>query len=159
MANLARASIILLAGWLALIYGAVGQWPAVLASVVLGCLWLLGREWRRDESASIGLVAATLLAVAGLSWSLPAWAMLLTVAGALIAWDLHLFEAGLARAGRIEDTAMIIRRHLERLSAITVLSLVLGGLGLGIELRLSLLAALGLGSLAVFLLARILRQS
>lgn len=158
MANLVRLCIILAAGWLALMFGLNGIWLGSVASVAFGGLWLAGREARRGESAMVGLVVFTALAVTGLFWDLPGWAMLLEIIGVLAAWDLQLFEARLAYAGRIESRTSLIRAHLERLAIIVLLSLVLGGLGLGIDLRLNLIAAVGLGSLAILLLARILRQ-
>lgn len=159
MANVVRLCIILVGGWLALMFGLSSIWLGSVASLGFGCLWLIGRETRRYESAMAGLVVFTILAVIGLSQNLPDWAMLLEVIGVLVAWDLHLFEARLAYTSRIENSASLIRAHLERLAIIAMLSLVLGGLGLGIDLRLNLLAAVGLGSLAVLLLARILRQN
>lgn len=158
MERLVRLCIILVAGWLALVFGLTGIWLGSVASTAFGCLWLIGRESRRDESALVGLVVFTALAVIGLFQGLPGWAMLLEIVGVLPTWDLHLFEARLARIKRIESRTTLIRAHLERLAIITLLSLVLGGLGLGIDIRLNLITAVGLGSLAVFLLARILRQ-
>lgn len=159
MANVVRLCIILVAGWLVLMFGLSGIWLGSAASIAFGGLWLIGRETRRDESAMVSLVVFTILAVIGLFQNLPDWAMLLEVIGVLATWDLHLFEARLAYTSRIENSASLIRAHLQRLALIAILSLLLGGLGLGIDLRLNLLTAVGLGSLAVFLLARILRQN
>jgi hypothetical protein len=158
MGNLARVCIIIVAGWLALIYGGSDLWLGSVASITAGCIWLIGRELRAEISNPAGLAAFTGLAAIGLSSNLSAWAMLLAVTGALITWDLDLFATRLARSARIENRERLVRAHLGRLTFIATLSLMLGGLGLGIELRLNLVAALGLGSIAVLLLARMLRS-
>jgi hypothetical protein len=159
MANVVRLCIVLAAGWLALMFGLSSIWLGSAASIGFGCLWLLGRETRRDESAMAGLVVFTILSVVGLFQNLPDWSMLLEVIGVLATWDLHLFESRLAYTSRIENSASLIRAHLQRLALIVILSLVLGGLGIGIDLQLNLLAAVGLGGLTVLLLTRILRQN
>ncbi len=157
MANLVRMFIMLLAGGIALVYGAAGFWPGSMLSVAVGLVWLTGHEMRRDATASAGLVAFTALAAIGLFWRLSAWAMLLGVVGALVTWDLHLFGARLAQAAYVQDHQALLRAHCGRLAIVAALSIILAGLGLGIKLRLNLVAALGLGSLAALLLARFLR--
>jgi hypothetical protein len=159
MTNLVRICIILVVGWVALVYGRSGLWLGSVASIVFGILWIVGNELRRDDSAVAGLTVFTVLAVIGLFLELPALAMLIATTGSLVAWNLQLFESRLVRSGRINDRTTVVRIYLERLAIIAALSLVLGGIGLGVELQFNLVAAVGLGGLAVLLLARILRQN
>ena len=158
MASLVRVCIVALAGWTGLVYAMAGLWHGSVLSAGLGLIWLLGREVGSDSGAQAGLVAFTTLAVAGLFWDLPAWTMLVVVVGGLVTWDLQLFTARLTRARYVRSREVLVRAHVSRLATVATLSIVLGGLGLNLAIRLSLMVALGLGSLATLILTCLLRS-
>jgi hypothetical protein len=153
----ALASLGLAAAALALGYGLAGRWAWSLAVVALAAAWLLGhvRRWPRVSDA--GLPLLTGLAAVGVLLGLSPEAMLLGLVGALCAWDLDHFLRRVAGRVQVPDPALLARRHLGRLLAVAGLGLLLGLVALRVELRLSLLAALLLGLLAVLGLGRAVR--
>lgn len=88
----------------------------------------------------------------GLLQGMPALFGLLTLAAALIAWDLHHYGERLAQVGRIEEESSLLWAHLRLLFGTVGVGLVLGGMGLlmrvdygvGAILILGFVLALGL---------------
>jgi hypothetical protein len=139
-----------------------GTWPWAAATLGLTAAWLVGEGRGWHLAAPLGF--ATSAALAGLSLWLSgepgvAWLALVAVVAALCAWDLDGLARRLDRFGYEGDRSRLERQHLRRLLAVASLGLVLGGVALAVQIRLSfllalllsLLAALGV-SWAVFLL-------
>lgn len=142
------ASIVLTTGALALAYGLNGSWSIVIAIAVLGGLWLLG-QWRGwGWTASAGLACFVIIAAAGLGMRLRDGWMLVSVVGALSAWDLDHFAQQLRESGQIKGARALERHHLQRLLIVDGASLLLGAVALGVRVEFGFGAALLLGVLA-----------
>ena len=128
------------------------HWALLLAPLVLGLSWWLGARSNRQWLVAVVMVVYSIAAVgvflAGFS---PLWLAFSSVA-MLIAWDLQSFTWRLMAAGRIENEAQLIMRHLRRLGSVSIagLGLILAStflrfkLSFGIILVLGVLAILGL---------------
>ncbi len=130
------------------------QWLWTPGIAILALLWLFGywRGW--DWIASLGLVGYAGVAVAGLSLGLGAGWMLLGLVATLCAWDLQRFVLCLDGVARVEAGQALERQHLQRLLIVAGLGLFLATVALTVEIRLSFLLALLLGTLAVLGLSR-----
>lgn len=150
--HLASLAVALAAACLVAAHTLGGSWDWAAACLGLGGLWLLGR-WRDwAPAAPVGLAAST--GLAGLSLWLdgrPGTALLalLAVVAGLCAWDLDGLARRLARYPFVGDRAGLERRHLARLLVVAALGLVLGGVTLAIQIRLTFLPALLLSLLAL----------
>lgn len=148
------ASIVLTVGALGLAYGLNGSWSIVIAIAVLGGLWLLG-QWRGwGWMASVELVCFVIIAAVGLGMRLRNIWMLVSVVGALSAWDLDHFAQHLRGSGQVKGAHALERRHLQRLLIVDGASLLLGAVAMGARIEFSFGAALLLGVLAVLGLTR-----
>ena len=128
------------------------HWALLLAPLVLGLSWWLGARSNRQWLVAVVMVVYSIAAVgvflAGFSLL---WLAFSSVA-MLIAWDLQSFTWRLMAAGRIENEAQLIMRHLRRLGSVSIagLGLILAStflrfrLSFGIILVLGVLAILGL---------------
>ena len=128
------------------------HWVLLLVPLVLGLSWWLGARSNRQWLVAVVMVVYSIAAVgvflAGFS---PLWLAFSSVA-MLIAWDLQSFTWRLMAAGRIENEAQLIMRHLRRLGSVSIagLGLILAStflrfrLSFGIILVLGVLAILGL---------------
>jgi hypothetical protein len=136
-------------------YGLAGLWPWLVAPGGLGLVWLGGywRDW--FWITPLGLIGFAVAAAAGLLQGLGAGWMVLGLVAALCAWDLHY----LVRTLQALEPAKVHRRlewsHIQRLSVVAGLSLVLAAVALTIEVRFTFLVALFLGLLAVWGLGRV----
>lgn len=129
-----------------------GAWPWAAASLGLGALWLAG-HWRRWRPAAPSGFAAS-VALAGIALWLDSRAgvallALLAVVAALCAWDLDGLARRLARFPYAGDRAQFERQHLARLASVAATGLLLAGVALAVEIRLTLLPALLLSLLAI----------
>jgi hypothetical protein len=75
--------------------------------------------------------------------------MLAGVVAALAAWDLDHFAQRLRGAGRVVGEAELVQAHMLRLLPIVLIGLLLGAVGLGLQIELRFGWALLLGALAV----------
>lgn len=145
--RLLLAAIVVTAACLAAAYLLAASWAGAAAGLALGALWLLGQRYRWPPAAALGLGASTTLAALGL-WlddgAGTALLALLAVVAALCAWDLEGLARLLARYPFVGDQADLERRHLARLLAVAALGLLLGGVTLALQIRLTFLPALAL---------------
>ena len=144
---------------IALGYGAGERWAGAALAVAVGLLWLVG--WLRDWSwiASPGLACFVGLAALGIWWELTPAGMLAGVVAGLAAWDLVHFAQRLRGAGRVMGAAELVRSHMLRLLPIVLAGLLLGAVGLGVQIELRFGWALLLGALAVLGLRWAMRSS
>ncbi|MFC2023254.1 hypothetical protein ACFLT5_00785 [Chloroflexota bacterium] len=155
--KLVPASIALATGSLALgaALGSLGAWAMVV--LALGGLWYLGQRRGWDWVSSLGLMLSAAAATAGLYLGLaPGW-MLLGVVGALTAWDLHGLERSLEEVRLVEGTRDLERRHLYRLLVVDLLGLLVAGVALEIEVRLSFGLVMVMGLLVMVGMAQLIR--
>ena len=153
----AAASLALAAAALALGYGQEGHWTWTLAVLAAAVAWLVG-QWRHwSRISTVGLPVMAGFAAVGVLLGLRAELMVLGLIGALCAWDLDQFVGRLEHAGQVRDPRALADRHLGRLLPVAGLGFVLALVALQIDLRLTLLAALLLGLLAVLALGRTAR--
>jgi hypothetical protein len=138
-------------------FAANRQWDLALAALGVGALWLVGEKqhWRGLASPAF----LTLVALAGLGvyrGVAPLWMFLGTVA-ALISWDLDHFVTYLAQAEDIEAETTLQQAHFKRLQLTAILSLLLGGAALALQLNLTFGLAIFLTLLMVVSLALAVR--
>jgi hypothetical protein len=141
-------------------YGLGGYWAGIAVVAALLLLWLAGRR-RGSWAATVGLVAFSGAAAAGVLLGLAAGWMLAGLVAALSAWDLEHFgrrlhsvdweDGNRAHAALRRD---LERDHLWRLLVVAGLGLLLAALALGVRVRLTFLAAVLLGLLAALGLSR-----
>ncbi len=153
----ALGSVALATAMLALGYALDNQPRGVFFVAGSGGLWLLGQRYRWGWIASLGLVAFTGSAAAGIIAGVGAGWMLGGLVAALSAWDLDRFAQRLADAGKMDGGHELERRHLRRLLAVVVLGLTLAGLPLIATVQLSLGWALLLGLFALLGLSETIR--
>lgn len=124
-------------------------WFVVFAVGGVGIVWFTGagKNWRWLPDTA--LVTLTGLAAWGLYLEKSAILMLLGGVAALVTWDLDLFSQRLAQAGWLENEATLKRAHWQRLLVMAGLSLLLGGLALGVAIPISFGGAVFLGLLVV----------
>jgi len=129
-------------------------WVLAAAPIALGALWLVGvvRGW--DWMGAFSFVSLMSLAALGMWLRIAPMLMLVGAVAALIAWDLDGLGRRMRSARRVEGGATLVRAHLQRLAAVAGLGLLLGGIALGIHIRLSFGWALVLGLLAILGLSR-----
>ena len=157
MSYAGRATIGVAALGLAVAYALHTFWAITALIVLVGVLWLLGQERGWDWTAHTGLGVMVGAAALGTFLGLPAFAMLGGTVAALVAWDVDRFLARVRAAGRVHEAGTLVRAHLRRMLAVAGLGLVLGGIGLRVEIELSLVGAMILGALALAGLRQALR--
>ncbi len=125
-------------------------WIWICFPVSIGLLWLLG--WLRAMSwlASFCLVLFSLAAALEILLGAPAYLSLVGFLAALLAWDLQYFYQRFGEGKLSEPRRNLERNHLQRLSILSVASLVVGSLGLVIHFRLGLGLAIFFALLAGF---------
>lgn len=145
------------AGGLALLAAAKSEWGLALATLVIGAVWggayHLGYRWL----SPLAFVALTICAAAGVWHSLPAAGLVIVVAVALAAWDLHGLAARLSRFEPRPDQIQLVKNHLRRLLTICGLGIILGEAAITLHFAWSMEAVAGLGIVSVLLLLLALR--
>jgi hypothetical protein len=123
-----------------------------LAALALAALpVLLPQRGQQPWASALAFAGFVGLAALGLQLGFSAGWMLLTVVGALCAWDLeHLAErqSQPTYAASGAERAMEVQ-HLRRLLAVAVAGLLLGGAGLLLQVRITFLPAVLLSLLAL----------
>lgn len=130
-------------------YGLAAQWLGVGLAIVAGGVWLIahrGEGWRFDWLMVVVFVG---MGGAGVWGATPPMLMVVSLIGALSAWDLARFEQRLTQADRIDHESLMRRAHWQRLGLVAALGLALAGLALSLHLRLNLGWAIFLGLLIV----------
>ena len=150
---LSRASAGLSVFVLALVFALNDLWLGVAAVLAGGALWLLGhvRPQSRPGALASSASLVVLVTAAGVQVLLivgGGWPVL-GLATALVAWDLDQFAQMMRAAGRVDGAAELERRHVRRLLVVATIGGVLGGVVLGLRVRLSFELALVLAALAM----------
>ena len=100
------------------------------SSLALGALWTWGLLQYKKRMPVFGLILITLLSVIGLFNDLPfGWSFAAALSG-LLSYDLSNFRLRLRFASLTEDTKMLQRVHLTRLSLMTFLGLTLSSIAM-----------------------------
>ncbi|GAB4468295.1 MAG: hypothetical protein Kow00124_02410 [Anaerolineae bacterium] len=152
---LTAALIVMAVAALAVGYAsAVGAaaWLALIAAV--GAAWLVGIGLRQDWASPAALLITAGLAANGITTDLPPGWMVTAMILAVSAWNADNFHRRIDGLP-LSDRPALLRAFLIRLGAVAVLSGILAALTLGLELRLSFLAALILAALLVGALSRL----
>jgi hypothetical protein len=134
-------------------FGLRQRWLEMAASLSFTVLALFSETtaWS-DRLAGLVFAGYAVLGGFGLLLGIPPLFGLLTLAAALIAWDLHHYRQRLAGVARIEGEFALVRRHLRRLFITVGAGVGLGGLallvqvdyGVGVIVVLGLILAFGL---------------
>lgn len=126
-----------------------GLWLLALVSIALGGLWLLSYHRSATEGATLMLVGFVVLA--GLGANLPGGALWAppAVVLALAAWDLDRFTRRMRSAAASDENHTLERHHLQRLSVVSGLGLVLAWAALGLRFKLDMAWVLALGLFAI----------
>jgi hypothetical protein len=134
-------------------FGILGLWIEALLCLAFMALALLGetRSWR-GRVAGGAFAGYAFLASWGLLRTIAPPFGLVTIAAALIAWDLHHFGQRLSQVERVEAESALIKAHLRRLLITVGAGVGLAGMaliirvdfGVGAIMLLGLILALGL---------------
>jgi hypothetical protein len=128
----------------------------------VGALWLFAGKQRWVWFSTIALLISVSLAGFGLWIELsPGW-MISGALGALLAWDLTDFMRRLRFAPLMDDLRALERRHLTRLTIVTVVGVLLASIAMLVRLEftfewivlLTLVAVLGITQLVSWLRRR-----
>jgi hypothetical protein len=129
-------------------YARGGLWSWAVLWIALGsAAWFGRRRWARV--GSVVFLGWTGAAVAGFLVGLGQGWMLLGGVAALVVWDLDHFARRLHTASRVEQEALLVRAHLQRIALVAGAGLLLGGLALLVQVQLSLGWAVLLGLLVM----------
>lgn len=130
--------------------------------LILGALWLFAGRQRWVWFSTIALTITVSLAAFGLWIELPSGWMISGALGALLAWDLTDFMRRLRFAPLLDDLRALERRHLTRLTIVTVIGVSLASIPMLVRLEftfewimlLTLVAVLGVTQLVSWLRRR-----
>ena len=130
--------------------------------LILGAVWLFAGRQRWVWFSTIALVIMVVLAGYGLWIALsPGW-MITGALGALLAWDLTEFMRRLRFAPLMDDLRTLERRHLTRLTIVTLIGVGLASIAMFVRVEftfewimlLTLVAVLGVTQLVSWLRKR-----
>jgi hypothetical protein len=131
-------------------------WLGSVIILALGLVWLVGQQRQVKWLVDLGLIAFTAIAAFGVWWSVAAGWMLFGTVAALAAWDLAHFARRLEQADQVAAEARLRQAHLQQLLLIVGLGFGLGGVALGIQLKMNLGWGIALGLLVTIGLSRVL---
>ena len=149
-------------GSLSFAYAGGGFGLVARGLLILGALWLFAGRQRWVWFSTIALLILVSLAGFGLWIELsPGW-MISGALGALLAWDLTDFMRRLRYAPMMDDLRELERRHLTRLTIVTVVGVLLASIAMLVRVEftfewimlLTLVAALGVTQLVSWLRRR-----
>jgi hypothetical protein len=155
-------SVLMGIGSLSFAYAGRGFDLVARGLLVLGALWLFAGKQRWVWFSTIALLISVSLAGFGLWIELsPGW-MISGALGALLAWDLTDFMRRLRFAPLMDDLRALERRHLTRLTIVTVVGVLLASIPMLVRLEfsfewimlLTLVAVLGVTQLVSWLRRR-----
>jgi hypothetical protein len=134
-------------------------WIASLLITILGILWMIGylKGWKWQASVMFTLFIGA--SAIGLWLNLSQWLILLSMVGAISAWDLDHFTQRLRYAGLVVERPNLEKYHIKRLFVVNFFGLFLSvialyvevKLGFGTILLLGMIAVLGLNQVIIFL--------
>ena len=136
MTSLAVVSCVVLGiGSLAWEFGRVGLEPVSIGLTVFGAVWLfsLWRKW--DWFSSLSLFVAVFAASIGFWFELNRAWMIAGAVFALFAWDMTEFRRRMRHIAMDDDLRGLERRHIARISLVTLAGLFLVTLALFLQLR------------------------
>jgi len=155
-------SVLMGVGSLSFAYAGGGFGLVARGLLILGALWLFAGRQRWVWFSTIALLILVSLAGFGLWIELsPGW-MISGALGALLAWDLTDFMRRLRYAPMMDDLRELERRHLTRLTIVTVVGVLLASIAMLVRVEftfewimlLTLVAALGVTQLVSWLRRR-----
>jgi len=130
-------SVLMGVGSLAYAYDGRGFELVTRGLLILGALWLVAGRQRWVWFSTIALVIMVSLASFGLWIALsPGW-MISGALGALLAWDLTDFMRRLRFAPLMDDLRALERRHLTRLTLVTVVGIALASIAMLVRVEFS----------------------
>lgn len=152
-------AIALGSGALAAGYALIGMWPIAGLAFTLAAFWYAGLYYEWAWVSGTALVAHWGLAVAGAIYAVGVIWLVVGLVSALAAWELAHFANRMQPYLRNKTLDLIASRHLLRLLAVSVASIVLVTISLGFQLSLpfgwavvlAILALLGLSQMVSFL--------
>lgn len=155
-------SVLLGVGSLSFAYAGRGFDLVVRVLLLVGALWLFAGKQRWVWFSTIALLILVSLAGFGLWIELPPGWMISGALGALLAWDLTDFMRRLRFAPLMDDLRALERRHLTRLTIVTVVGVLLASIAMLVRLEftfewimlLTLVAVLGITQLVSWLRRR-----
>jgi len=127
--------------------------------LILGALWLFAGRQRWVWFSTVALLVSVSLAGFGLWIELSSGWMITGALGALLAWDLTDFMRRLRYAPLMDDLRALERRHLARLTIVTLVGVLLASIAMLVRLEftfewimlLTLVAVLGITQLVSWL--------
>ena len=124
-------------------------WIASFLITALGILWMVGylKGWKWQASVMFTLFLGA--SAIGLWLNLPQWLILLSMVGAISAWDLDHFTQRLRYARLVEERFNLEKYHIKRLFVVNLFSLFLSVIAFNVEVKLGFGAILLLGMIAV----------
>jgi len=137
-------------------YALSALWVGSVISLALGLIWLVGQQRQVKWLVDLGLIAFIVMVAFGVWWGMGAGWMLFSTVAALAAWDLAHFARRLEQADQVAAEARLRQAHLQQLLLIVGLGIGLGGVALGIQLKMNLGWGIALGLLVTIGLSRVL---
>ena len=124
-------------------------WIASFLIAILGTLWIVGsaRGWKWQPSVMLPFFIGA--SAIGLWLKLSQWLILLSMVGAISAWDLDHFTQRMRNAGLVVEKPNLEKYHIKRLFVVNLLGLFLSLITLNVEIKLGFGAMLLLGFVAV----------
>jgi hypothetical protein len=139
----------------ALGFGIRGLWVEMVVALGFTAMAIYAEHSSWSERlAGPSLAGFAVLGGGGLLRGLPTLLGLITVAAALISWDLHYFRQRLAKVDHIEAEGALVKEHLQRLFVVVGLGVAAGGLALLIRVSYGAGILFLLGLILVFGLSR-----
>jgi hypothetical protein len=134
-------------------------WIASLLITILGILWMVGylKGWKWQASVMFTLFIGA--SAIGLWLNLSQWLILLSMVGAISAWDLDHFTQRMRYAGLVVERPNLEKYHIKRLLVVNLFGLFLSVIALNVEVKLGfgtilllgMIAVLGLNQVIIFL--------
>lgn len=144
---------------IALSYAINQFWIASFLITILGILWMIGylKGWKWQASVMFTLFIGA--SAIGLWLNLSQWLILLSMIGAISAWDLDHFTQRTRDAGLVVERPNLEKYHIKRLFAVNFFGLFLSVIALNVEVKLGfgtilllgMIAVLGLNQVIIFL--------
>ena len=134
-------------------------WIASSLITILGILWMVGylKGWKWQASVMFTLFIGA--SAIGLWLNLSQWLILLSMVGAISAWDLDHFTQRMKYAGLVVERTNLEKYHIKRLLVVIFFGLFLSVIALNVEVKLGfgtilllgMIAVLGLNQVIIFL--------
>lgn len=132
---LLNACLILTTGCLGAGYLLAGYWPILPVILVIFLFWIFARRRPEFWPASSLLLAYVFLAAIGITADLSPILMIAACTGALLCWDLVLFNQSIVTGSPPKLIASLEKNHLQSLALAASAGLILALLGSTIYLR------------------------